>query len=101
MFNNTFLPFIFYHFHIIDLRLDGFTDTVDTVTVMDYLLRLLRYISSCTQQIMDDALALLHRNFASDVTSLLALLLEKKSILILKPHHFYGKDEVFTKKTLL
>uniref|UniRef100_A0A158Q8F1 non-specific serine/threonine protein kinase n=1 Tax=Elaeophora elaphi TaxID=1147741 RepID=A0A158Q8F1_9BILA len=65
-------------------------DTVDIDTLIDYLLTLLSYTSSDMRQIMDDDLALLHRNFAADITALLALLLEKKSILILKPHHCYG-----------
>ncbi|CAG9539209.1 unnamed protein product [Cercopithifilaria johnstoni] len=65
-------------------------DTLDVVTLMDHLLSLLRCTSSSIQQITDDPIALLHRNFAADITALLALLLEKKSILILKPQHCYG-----------
>ncbi|VBB27250.1 unnamed protein product [Acanthocheilonema viteae] len=64
-------------------------DTVDIVTPMDNLLSLLRYVSSSTQRMMDVALTLLYQNFAADITALLALLLEKKSILILKPYHCY------------
>lgn len=69
---------------------DGFADTLDMVTLMDHLLTLLRYTLSITQPVTDDALALLHRNSAADITALLALVLEKKSILILKSHHCYG-----------
>lgn len=57
---------------------------------MEHLLSLFGFILPKTQQIMDDVLALSHRNFAADITALLAVLLEKKSILILKPHHCYG-----------
>uniref|UniRef100_A0A8R1XZ51 non-specific serine/threonine protein kinase n=1 Tax=Onchocerca volvulus TaxID=6282 RepID=A0A8R1XZ51_ONCVO len=64
--------------------------TVDIVTVMDYLLKLLRYTFSRRQQVMDNMFAILHRNFAADITALLALLLEKKSILILRPYLCYG-----------
>uniref|UniRef100_A0A915PSW5 non-specific serine/threonine protein kinase n=1 Tax=Setaria digitata TaxID=48799 RepID=A0A915PSW5_9BILA len=68
------------------------TDVVDAVTVMDHLLRLLHITLSSKQQIMDDTTALSHRNFAADIIALLTLLLEKKSILVLKPHYCYSKD---------
>ncbi|VDO28086.1 unnamed protein product [Onchocerca flexuosa] len=64
-------------------------NTVDIVTVMDYLLKLLRYTFSRRRQVMDNMFGIIHRNFAADITALLALLLEKNSILILRPYLCY------------
>ncbi|VIO86380.1 Uncharacterized protein BM_BM6664 [Brugia malayi] len=69
-----------------------FVGKIDTVNIdlMDYLLRLLRCTSSDARHVVDSELAVLHRNFAADVTALLAMFLEKKSTLTLRSHHCYG-----------